>query len=54
MSGTPNKPRFVWVDEKARIASFHPVKGYVKRLIPDQDAFVQLLNDLLEEEYRIQ
>lgn len=44
----------VWLNEQARIASFHNVVGYEERSFRYRDYFVAFLNSLQERGYRFQ
>lgn len=44
----------VWLNEQARIASFHNVAGYEERSFRYRDYFVAFLNSLQERGYRFQ
>ena len=44
----------VWLDEQARIASFHRVAGYEERSFRCRDYFMGFLNNLQERGYRFQ
>ena len=44
----------VWLDEQARIASFHHVAGYEERSFSYRDYFMGCLNSLQERGYRFQ
>ena len=49
----PN-PHTVWVNEQARIASFHSVAGYEERSFRCRDYFMGFLNNLQERGFRFQ
>ena len=46
--------RTVWLDEQARIASFHSVAGYEERSFRCHDYFMGFLISLQERGYRFQ
>lgn len=45
---------FIWLDEEERIASFHPVDGYCKRIFDNRDTFDHFLTSLAFNGYRFQ
>lgn len=44
----------VWLNEQKRIASFHQVDGYQRRMLFGHDSFVNFLYVLVECGYRLQ
>ena len=44
----------VWLNEQARIASFHHVAGYEERSFSCRDYFMGFLHNLQERGYRFQ
>ena len=44
----------VWLNEQARIASFHSVAGYEERSFRCRDYFMGFLNNLQERGFRFQ
>ena len=52
MDETPRRntnPHTVWLNEQARIASFHSVAGYEERSFRCRDYFMGFLNNLQEQ-----
>lgn len=57
MDETPRRntnPHTVWLNEQARIASFHSVAGYEERSFHRRDYFMSFLNNLQERGFRFQ
>ena len=48
------EPNTVWLDEQARIASFHSVAGYEEHSFSCRDFFMGFLNSLQERGYYFQ
>lgn len=46
--------KVIWLDEKALIASFHAIKGYVPHPMYDRPQLLRFLDQLLEKNYRFQ
>ena len=44
----------VWLNDQIRIASFHPVDGFVEKCFANQSFFLQFLHSLQERGYRFQ
>ena len=44
----------VWVSEKDRIASFHPVEGYAIQTFSNHDFFMSYIHSLQERSFRFQ
>ena len=44
----------VWMDEEARIASFHPVAGYREQRFRNHDHFLEFLQGLQTRGFRFQ
>ena len=44
----------VWLNDQARIASFHQVEGYILRTFICHDAYMTFLHSLQERGYRFQ
>ena len=44
----------VWMDEKAKIASFHAVEGYRRQEFTNQDYFQKFMMSLQERGFRFQ
>lgn len=44
----------VWLNDQIRIASFHPVDGFVKKCFANHSFFLQFLHSLQERGYRFQ
>ena len=44
----------VWLDEKNKIASFHPVHGYHNYTCQQREQFLEFLKELAESGYRFQ
>ena len=44
----------VWVSEQDRIASFHPVEGYVVQTFSNHDFFMSYIHSLQERRFRFQ
>lgn len=44
----------VWLDEQAKLASFHHVEGYYKKIFNSKDFFMNYLCSLQELGYRFQ
>lgn len=44
----------VWVSERDRIASFHPVDGYCRQAFRRRDFFMDFLHSLQERGFRFQ
>jgi len=42
----------VWLDEQAKIASFHSEDGYREKTFPNRDAFIEFLHSLQQQGYR--
>ena len=44
----------VWISEQDRIASFHPVEGYVVQTFVNHDFFMSYIHSLQERSFRFQ
>ena len=44
----------VWIDEQAKIASFHRVEGYHKHIFKEHEAFMEYLRSLQQRGFRFQ
>jgi len=44
----------VWLNDQIRIASFHPVEGFVEKCFASHSFFLQFLHSLQERGYRFQ
>ena len=44
----------VWISEEHRIASFHPVEGYVVQTFSNHDFFMSYIHSLQERNFRFQ
>ena len=44
----------VWINDEAKIASFHFVEGYQEKEFCTQDFFIGFLQSLVEHGYRFQ
>lgn len=44
----------VWISERDRIASFHPVDGYRRQIFRQYDFFMNFLHSLQERGFRFQ
>ena len=44
----------VWIDEQAKIASFHYVESYRKHTYHNQESFVEFLRSLQQRGFRFQ
>lgn len=44
----------VWLNDQIRIASFHPVDGFVEKRFASHSFFLQFLHSLQERGYRFQ
>ena len=44
----------VWISERDRIASFHPVDGYRRQIFRQYDFFMSFLHSLQERGFRFQ
>ena len=52
---TPGKTENnVWLDEKNKIASFHPVHGYHNYTCQQREQFLEFLKELAESGYKFQ
>lgn len=54
MTAMEQRHYIVWLDEQARIASFHNVAGYEKRSFTCHEFFMSFLHSLQERGYRFQ
>lgn len=50
----PGSYRTVWLDEQARIASFHAVDGYSRHGFTVHEHFISFLQTLQKKGYRFQ
>lgn len=46
--------KILWLDEEARIASFHEVRGYVPYPLLDKASFLRFIESLTEKGYCFQ
>jgi hypothetical protein len=54
IAGAEQTAHVVWVSEEARIASFHPVEGYVPQNFRDHAFFMRYLHSLQRRSFRFQ
>jgi hypothetical protein len=50
----PLRKNRIWLDQREKIASFHPLAGGVLREFPDARLFQRFLDELMEKGYRFQ
>lgn len=54
IAGAEQTAHVVWVSEEARIASFHPVEGYLPRRFWNHAFFMGYLHSLQRRSFRFQ